>query len=113
MIKNLSLELLEVESAKDVLDLFEKHYLNKQSAAEINFMEEEKKEPILIENLALLLLFFKTRLQNMESYKAQQLIDSDYRCKQLLSTTMDRYAHEEGDIEFAYQVSVVYSLAML
>jgi len=27
--------------------------------------------------------------------------------------TMDRYAHEEGDIEFAYQVSVVYSLAML
>jgi hypothetical protein len=71
MIKNLSLELLEVESAKDVLDLFEKHYLNKQAAAEINFMEEEKQEPILVENLALLLLFFKTRLQNMESFQAQ------------------------------------------
>ena len=67
MIKNLSLELLEVESAKDVLDLFEKHYLNKQAAAEITFMaaEKENEAPIYIENLALLLLFFKTRLQNM------------------------------------------------
>jgi len=68
VIKNLSLRLLEVDTATEVLDLFESHCITGRSsgAASNPLQVEAADQPeILIENLIMMLLFFKTKLQDM------------------------------------------------
>jgi hypothetical protein len=73
-----------------VLDLFQRQYM--PDAAEMYASQETEKEAeVVVENLAMLLLFFKTRLANMDLDEALKLVEHDYRCNVLLSMTMDRY----------------------
>ena len=66
IIKNLSLQLLEIDTATQVLDLFEHHCITGRgsgAASDTLHASEVKDHPeILIENLVMMLLFFKTKL---------------------------------------------------
>ena len=96
-VKNLSLSLLEVDSPLKVLDLFEREYLN--SASERH-----------VEELFMLLHFFKSTVREWQDDAANQLIQKDYRVQALVAMIMDLYT---PDVDFAYQVSTILSLTTL
>jgi hypothetical protein len=103
--------LLESDTPQAVLDIFEKEYLSPGGSAAEMIQQEDYSEKYA-ENLIMLLLFFKTKAQDWPTDQMQKLVADDYRAKALLSMTMETYS-EEQDIGFAYQVSAVYSVAML
>jgi hypothetical protein len=110
-IKNLSIKLLQSDTPQGVLDIFEKEYLSPGGSAAEMISHEDLNEKY-VENLIMLLLFFKTKAESSPTDQMQKLVADDYRAKALLAMTMEAYSDAE-DIGFAYQVSAVYSVAML
>lgn len=96
--KNLSLTLLDMDSPTKILDIFERDYLNTH------------KDNIYVEELFMLLYFFKTQVREWHDESARDLLSKDYRVNALISMIMDRYT---VNTDFAYQMSTVISLTTL
>ena len=66
VVKNLSLQLLEANSALKVLDIYEKDFM-------------QKKSNVYAEELFMLLYFFKTQVRDLADSSAMHLVKSDLR----------------------------------
>ena len=99
-VKNLSLSLLEVDSPIKVLDLFDREYLQ----------QHQNNKEVYVEELFMLLHFFKATVREWQDDAARDLIRKDFRVNALVALIMDLYS---GDVDFAYQVSTILSLTTL
>lgn len=88
---------MEVESPIKILEIFQSEYL-------------EPIREIHVEELFMLLYFFKTQVRELHDDSARQLLKSDFRVQALIGMIMDRYT---PNIDFAYQLSTVMSLTTL
>jgi hypothetical protein len=95
------LQLLDVDSPIKILDIFEKDYLSKMSS---------DNGKVHVEELMMLLYFFKTLLREWHDDSAKEFIRKDYRANALVAMVMDLY---EGETDFAYQVSTILALTTL
>jgi hypothetical protein len=92
IVKNLSLSLLDVDSPIKILDIFQRDYLNMT------------KDNIFVEELFMLLYFFKTQVREYQDDSARDLMKKDYRVQALIGMIMDRYT---PNTDFAYQMSTI------
>ena len=104
-VKNISLRLLNVESPGQVLDLFEDEFIQAERG------EGDTTNVASVDELFMLLYFFKSQLKNLADERGQELIKNDYRVNLLVQMILDRY--EPSSVEFQYQVSTVLSLSIL
>lgn len=73
--KNLSLELLNADTPIKVLNLYETNYLTGAS---------ERNTEIFIEELFMLLYFFKSHIRDLSFEASERLIKNDYRVNALI-----------------------------
>ena len=66
-----------------------------------------------IEELLIFLHFFKSHLRDLDDKDIGELIETDFRVKQLVSMIFDKYEAVKKTLEFTYQVSAIHSLAFL
>ena len=74
-------------------------------------MEDALKEPATLEELFMLLYFFKQTIGNLSDQEATALIKKDYRVNLLVQMIFSQY--EPANVEFAYQVTTVLSMTIL
>jgi hypothetical protein len=108
MIKNLSLTLLNAQTALDVLDIFTRDILHVDAANPL-----QPARAIYVEELLIILHFFKAHLRDMHDTDIEALLESDFRVKQLTSMIFERYSQVRNALEFTYQVSAIHSFAFL
>lgn len=87
-----------MDSPTKILDIFEKEYLNSH------------RDNVFVEELFMLLHFFKTQIREWHDTSARDLLHKDYRVNALISMIMDRYS---VNTDFAYQMSTVLALTTL
>jgi len=86
LVKNLSLQLLDVNSPLKILEIYEREYMTKQSG-------------VFPEELFMLLYFFKTQVRELADVSATHLVKTDFRLQNLVDQIMKMYT---PNIDFAY-----------
>jgi hypothetical protein len=97
VVKNLSLQLLDVNSPLKILEIYEREYMTKQPE-------------VFPEELFMLLYFFKTQVRDLADVSATHLVKTDFRLQALVDQIMKTYT---PNIDFAYQISTILSLTTL
>lgn len=98
VVKNLSLMLLDIEQPTQILDIFARDYLG------------QNHDNVYVEELFMLLYFFKTTIREWQEESAKELIRTDYRINALIGMVMDKYT---SNTDFAYQLSTIQALTSL
>lgn len=108
-VKNLSLTLLNAHTPQDVLEIFSKDILN----VDVANPGQNQRRVVSVEELLIVLHFFKAHLRDLHEQDVQSLFETDFRVKQLTAMTFERYEEAKKSLEFTYQVSAVHSFAYL
>jgi hypothetical protein len=75
-----------VESPTEVLDLFQEEFID---------VERDGRTIATVEELFMLLYFFKTQIRNISDEQGQTLIKNDYRINLLIQMIFDQYDPSE------------------
>jgi hypothetical protein len=118
MVKNLSLSLLSAGSPSEVLEIFTREIIQQarsplEKYTAVTPEDKEETREVFVEELLMILHFFKAQLRDEHDQVAKRLIEQDYRVKQLVAMIFDRYGTKGQPIDFTYQVSAIHSLAVL
>jgi hypothetical protein len=60
-----------------------------------------------------MLHFFKAHLRDLHDQDIAELLETDFRVKQIVATIFEKYEDAKKTLEFTYQVSAIHSLAFL